>query len=251
MRNWFSSRSRGERVLLWWMTGLVLVYFLTLLGCGLAAEEWILLLPLILLVGTGPFVLSLLLCFRFGLWCLELKNGRIPGQTAADRFSAVLSFAFALTGAGLSLYWFYIHNTGKPVMPDGTELLQFGGVIQTMAIASALLALLPLGMEWVQRKLLSGFALCRRKGWQAGRYILCLLVCAAVLLVPEPDGSYNDGGEDGGGSAQYRAVLYDVVDWNRTHHFDGTPYPPEEQRMRVYFFPYNGYDYEAKWDLKH
>lgn len=251
MRQWFSSRSRGERILLWWMAGMVLVYFLTLLVCGLAAAEWMLILPLFLLVWTGPFVLSLLLCFRFLLWCLEWKNGGIPGQTMADRFSAGLSFVWAMAGAGLSLYWFYIKNAAEPMMPEGVMLLHFSGVIQSMASVSALLALLPLVTAWLQRKLFAGFALCRSRGWQAGRYVLCLLVCAAVLLVPKPDGRYNDGGEDGGGSAQYRAVLYDVVDWNRTHHFDGTPYPPEEQRMRVYFFPYNGYDYDARWALKH
>ena len=59
-------------------------------------------------------------------------------------------------------------------------------------------------------------------------------------------GSYNDGG-----SQQYESVLYQVVDWNRTQEFDGTPFHEENQKMRIYFFPFNCYEYEAKWELNH
>lgn len=77
---------------------------------------------------------------------------------------------------------------------------------------------------------------------------ICLTVasCLAILLVPQPMGSYNDGG-----SQQYESVLYQVIDWNRTQEFDGTPFYEENQNMRVYFFPFNCYEYEAKWEMQH
>ncbi len=72
------------------------------------------------------------------------------------------------------------------------------------------------------------------------------IIMALVLLVPSPAGSYNDGG-----SKIYEAVLYDIVDWNRTQHFDGTPFHEDGQRMRVYFCPENCYDYNMRWNLRH
>ena len=75
---------------------------------------------------------------------------------------------------------------------------------------------------------------------------LTVAICLAILFVPQPMGSYNDGG-----SQQYESVLYQVIDWNRTQEFDGTPFHEENQKMRIYFFPFNCYEYEAKWELNH
>ena len=75
---------------------------------------------------------------------------------------------------------------------------------------------------------------------------LTVAICLAILFVPQPMGSYNDGG-----SQQYESVLYQVIDWNRTQEFDGTPFYEENQKMRIYFFPFNCYEYEAKWEMNH
>ncbi len=76
--------------------------------------------------------------------------------------------------------------------------------------------------------------------------VLFSVITLCVLFIPVPAGSYNDGG-----SKIYEAVLYDVVDWNRTQHFDGTPFHEDNQRMRIYFFPQNCYDYDKRWQLRH
>lgn len=251
MQKWFSSRPKGVRILLWWMTGTAAVFLLAVLGFSIAAWEWFPAAPLFIIVWIWPLALSLLLCMQFAVWCLEIRHGRIPGESAADRFCAVLSFVFAVLGVFLCLFWVYLHQADAPALPEEYSSLLFSGQIQEMSMAAAGLALLPLGMDFLHRKLAVRFSLCRRKGWHTGRRILCVLLCCAVLLVPNPGGSYNDGGEDGGGSAIYEAVLYDAVRWNRTHYFDGTPFPTEAQRLRIYFFPYNCYTYEDRWELKH
>ncbi len=75
---------------------------------------------------------------------------------------------------------------------------------------------------------------------------LTVVICLAILFVPQPMGSYNDGG-----SQQYESVFYQVIDWNRTQEFDGTPFYEDDQKMRIYFFPFNCYEYEAKWEMNH
>ena len=75
---------------------------------------------------------------------------------------------------------------------------------------------------------------------------LTVAICLAILFVPQPMGIYNDGG-----SQQYESVLYQVIDWNRTQEFDGTPFYEENQKMRIYFFPFSCYEYEAKWEMNH
>ena len=75
---------------------------------------------------------------------------------------------------------------------------------------------------------------------------LVSVIAVLVLFVPYPAGSYNDGG-----SRIYEAVFYDIVDWNRTQHFDGTPFHEDGQRMRIYFFPENCYDYDMRWNARH
>ena len=74
----------------------------------------------------------------------------------------------------------------------------------------------------------------------------------SALLISIPKGKYNDGGGNPyRGSVYFEAVLYDVVVWDRTHTFDGEPLPQEEQRARLYFFPFNCYKYEEQWEMKH
>ena len=79
--------------------------------------------------------------------------------------------------------------------------------------------------------------------FSAALYAVCRMVSGYT--------AWQNSGRVCGGSAIYEAVLYDAVRWNRTHYFDGTPFPTEAQRLRIYFFPYNCYTYEDRWELKH
>ena len=57
---------------------------------------------------------------------------------------------------------------------------------------------------------------------------ILLVVILAILFVPIPSGTYKDGG-----TREYTALTYKIVDWNRLT--DGNTY----DKTKVYFFPYN------------
>ena len=59
-------------------------------------------------------------------------------------------------------------------------------------------------------------------------WIPIVIVLIAVLFIPIPSGVYKDGG-----TREYTALTYKIVDWNRLTG-DGT-----YNETRVYFFPYN------------
>ncbi len=82
-----------------------------------------------------------------------------------------------------------------------------------------------------------------------------LLILLGALLIPYENVVYNDAPK-GKGSRYYKATLYEVIDWRRDPG-EGTMARPddfdpnEEQHTRIYFFPFNCYTYEAKWEMKH
>lgn len=57
---------------------------------------------------------------------------------------------------------------------------------------------------------------------------ILVVVILAILFVPIPTGVYKDGG-----TREYTALTYKIVDWNRLT--DGNTY----DKTKVYFFPYN------------
>ena len=59
-------------------------------------------------------------------------------------------------------------------------------------------------------------------------WIPIVIVLIAVLFIPIPSGVYKDGG-----TREYTALTYKIVDWNRLTG-EGT-----YNETRVYFFPYN------------
>ena len=74
----------------------------------------------------------------------------------------------------------------------------------------------------------------KKKAW--------LIVCAialflAVLFIPVPNGQYNDGG-----TREYTALTYKIVDWNRLT-ADGV-----YQATRVYWFPDNFRSIDQLWE---
>jgi hypothetical protein len=82
-----------------------------------------------------------------------------------------------------------------------------------------------------------------------------LLILLGALLIPYENAVYNDAPK-GKGSRYHKATLYEVIDWRRNPG-EGTMGRPdgfdpnEEQRTRIYIFPFNCYTFEAKWEMKH
>ena len=58
---------------------------------------------------------------------------------------------------------------------------------------------------------------------------IVIVVLLAILVIPIPTGVYKDGG-----TREYTALTYKVVDWNRLTD-DGSTY----SATKVYFFPNN------------
>ncbi len=224
-------------------------YLLIVFGLSLTGGDWFWFLFLTFLYLTGPFAVAFCLCLRFVIWLAERRN--VTKRGVADAFSAVLSLVFALICIIASAYHFTMDVFDWEYLNKYTQSWYTTAFLEKLSFASACLALLPWFADFLGRQYSRRWTKPSPKVVKTVRNVLCCLISAAVLLLPRYTGRYNDGGKSGEGSRHYEAVLYEVIDWNRTHEFDGTPRPVEEQRMRVYFFPYNCYDYEAKWALKH
>lgn len=65
---------------------------------------------------------------------------------------------------------------------------------------------------------------------------IVIAVLLAILVIPIPTGVYKDGG-----TREYTALTYKIVDWNRLTG-DGT-----YDETRVYFFPYNFKSIDGLW----
>ena len=65
---------------------------------------------------------------------------------------------------------------------------------------------------------------------------IIVVVVLAILFVPIPSGAYKDGG-----TREYTALTYKIVDWNRLT--DGNTY----DKTKVYFFPYNFKSIDGLW----
>ena len=63
-----------------------------------------------------------------------------------------------------------------------------------------------------------------------------MVVIVAILFIPIPSGAYKDGG-----TREYTALTYKIVDWNRLT--DGNIY----DKTKVYFFPYNFKSIDGLW----
>ncbi len=174
---------------------------------------------------------------------LQLREGtRAFADKTFDRFVSVFAIVLAVL-ALVSMAGQYLLDPTYPW--SATELF---GKLQKLSFAFGVLSLLPLAAGGIVKRIASD------KKW-IRVCATCLTVCItlAVLLVPTRAGSYNDGGGiPEQGSKIYEAVLYEIVVWNRTHEFDGTPLAiTEQQHTRIYFFPFDCYSYDGKWEMKH
>lgn len=184
-------------------------------------------------------VLAATVCIKH---LLQLREGtRVVADKAFDRFASILTIVLAVLAivSMAGQYWI------DPAFPwSATDMF---AKLQKMSLAFGVLSLLPFLAGWIVKKI-------GRDNKPIRVCAACLTLCItlAVLLVPTQKTRYNDGGGiPARGSERYEALLYEIIVWDRTHEFDGTPVEQVEQRTRVYVFPFDCYEYKAKWDMKH
>lgn len=206
---------------------------------------------LLAFVMIAPYFAPLLIGILAILDCVRsLLSEKQEGELQIlNIFTTVMTTNFGcLTLTALCLHLCRSLDVFSDTNPLG--MLYADGVLTRMTFAFAALTLLSAWIGRLFRLLICKFGTETRphlpKILRSCAIVLVSAVTLCVLFLPMPAGSLNDGG-----SKIYEAVLYDAVDWNRTQHFDGTPFHEDEQRMRIYFFPENCYDYDRKWDLRH
>ena len=238
-------RQKASKALLWTMIGIAVAWAIFLLSCFTTdgiLEFWA---GGLLAIITAPAILAVIVILGFIRGSLNEKSK--DKDRIMYRFSMSMTIAFAL----LTLIVVAVR-----LFLDGDDIsypwsyLALSSSMEKMGLAFGAITLISLLIGWICQFVMKRIS----HNGKSERVVtvrtigICLAVaiCLAILFVPQPMGGYNDGG-----SQQYESVLYQVVDWNRTQEFDGTPFHEENQKMRIYFFPFNCYEYEAKWELNH
>ena len=238
-------KQKASKALLWTMIGIAVAWAIFLLSCFTTEgilEFWA---WGLLAIITAPAIFAIIVILGFIRGTLHGK--RNEKDRIMHRFSMSMTVVFAvltlivvavrlfLDGDDISYPWSYLALSSSMEKMG----LAFGAI--------TLISLLIGGIcQFVIKRIRHNGQLERAVNVRTIGICLTVAICLAILFVPRPMGSYNDGG-----SQQYESVLYQVVDWNRTQEFDGTPFYEENQKMRIYFFPFNCYEYEAKWELNH
>ena len=212
------------------------------------------------LLGMGFIGLVLspvwLAVVNFIRYRLTVKYSPLSADMALDRTLSGTAFATGISSLALFLADFLRRRKFKYPWDD----VAVGEQIRSFAFVALLICVAALVLHFATGRALrflrervgeeGNDARCRLMRRVSVIFLVVLLV--GLLLVPMSRGTYHDGG----GSQYYKAVLYEVIDWDRGYaegamqlpdDFD----PVEEQRGRIYFFPINCYAYEAKWDMKH
>ena len=238
-------RQKASKALLWTMIGIAVAWAIFLLSCFTTdgiLEFWA---WGLLAIITAPAILAVIVILGFIRGTLNEKSK--DKDRIMHRFSMSMTIAFAL----LTLIVVAVR-----LFLDGDDIsypwsyLALSSSMEKMGLTFGAITLISLLIGWICQFVMKRIS----HNGKPERVVtvriigICLAVaiCLAILFVPQPMGGYNDGG-----SQQYESVLYQVVDWNRTQEFDGTPFHEENQKMRIYFFPFNCYEYEAKWELNH
>ncbi|MBE6653204.1 MAG: hypothetical protein E7610_07315 [Ruminococcaceae bacterium] len=249
---------RSLQILIWSTVGVFGAYIVLSVVLAVVTEPgffdgWftLLMMGVIGLVLT-PIVLAVA---NFVRYLLLAKYSRPTPELALDKLLSGVAAASGLLALALYLLDFlWEHNFKYPWndLSISSQIGAFGSVALIICVAALVLnfaanhTLRFLRKHYGEAGKDSGCRLVRRAS------MICLGVfLVGFLLIPAPQGTYNDGG-----SRFYKAVLYEVIDWNRApaegameipDDFD----PNEDQKTRLYFFPFNCYTYEAKWDMKH
>ena len=238
-------RQKASKALLWTMIGIAVAWAIFLLSFFTTdgiLEFWT---WGLLAIITAPAILAIIVILGF------IRGTLIGKSNEKDRIMHRFSMSMTVTFAVLTLIVVAVR-----LFLDGDDIsypwsyLALSSSMEKMGLAFGAITLISLLIGWICQFVMKRIS----HNGQPDKAVtirtigICLTVaiCLAILFVPQPMGSYNDGG-----SQQYESVLYQVIDWNRTQEFDGTPFYEDDQNMRVYFFPFNCYEYEAKWEMNH
>lgn len=238
-------KQKTSKILLWVMIGIAVAWVIFMLSYFTTdgiLEFWA---WGVLAIITAPAVLVVLVilgCIRSSLHGKSREGDRVMYRFS---MSAAVTFAvLTLTAVAVRLFL-----DGDAVRYPWSYL-SLSSALEKMGLAFGAITLISLLIGVICQFIVKRFTQANQSPKTAiVRTIgigLTVAICLAILFVPQPMGSYNDGG-----SKQYESVLYQVIDWNRTREFDGTPFFEENQKMRIYFFPFSCYEYEAKWEMKH
>ena len=237
-------KQKASKVVLWTMIGIAVIWVIFMLSCFTTEgilEFWA---WGLLAIITAPAILAVIVILGYIRSTLNGSKARDPvmyrfGMSMTIVFAvltlAVVAIRLLLDGDDVIYPWSYLSLS--------SSMEKMGLAFGAITLISLLIGSLS---QLVIKRLARENELQKTAAVRTIGICLTVVICLAILFVPQPMGSYNDGG-----SQQYESVLYQVIDWNRTQEFDGTPFYEENQKMRIYFFPFNCYEYEAKWDMKH
>ena len=238
-------KQKASKVLLWVMIGIAVIWAIFLLSYFCTdgiLEFWAWGLLAVITAPAFVAVIVILGMIRSSLHDKDKEQDPImyPFCMSMTVAFAVLTLIavvtrFLLDGDKITYPWSYISLTSSMEKMG----LAFGAITLISLLIGVLCQLVI--KRFVRENKSQKAATIRAIG-----ICLTVAICLTILFVPQPRGSYNDGG-----SQQYESVLYQVIDWNRTQEFDGTPFHEANQKTRVYFFPFNCYEYEAKWEMRH
>ena len=237
-------KQKASKVLLWTMIAIAVAWVIFILSCFTTDgifEFWT---WGLLAIITAPAILAVIVILGY---IRSTLNGSKERDPVMYRFSMSMTIAFAvLTLAVVAVRLFLDGND----VSYPWSYLSLSSSMEKMGLAFGTITLFSFVIGILSQLVIKRFT--RVNESQKADIVrttgICLtvVICLAVLFVPQPMGSYNDGG-----SQQYESVLYQVINWNRTQEFDGTPFHEDDQNMRVYFFPFNCYEYDAKWKMNH
>ena len=250
------------RILTWSVTILIAAYLLMALALAVLTWDqfmggWVIL-GFFGLYGL-VFLPILLSAAAFIRYCRTAKHGADIPDPQLDRALSIT----ALTGGLTALALFLLNTLWDVEVSYPWDTLAISATFSALMIAALAVSLCALALnfmiQWYLRLTEKKHGEEKKTATIRPLRIVAVVVLAVVLLgvllLPQPQGRYNDAPR-GEGSEYYEAALYEIIDWSRApaegamavpEDFD----PNEAQHTRIYFFPFNCYTYEAKWDLTH
>ena len=261
MKFWKSEdpRLRKEhRILTWAVVGQLILYVvfsvaLAVLTWGQFIGGWVIL-GIMGLLGL-VYVPVLLAAAQFIRWRLTVKHRADVPDPSLDKALSVTAFVSGMTALGLFLLTSFADLEPSYPWSDVYVTSQLNGFMTIALLVAFAAILLNYAMQWIlraaQKKQDATPKTATVKRIRVAATALLVMLLLSALLIPYSRGSYNDGG-----SRFYKATLYEVICWDRRYaegamqlpdDFD----PEEEQRTRIYVFPFNAYEFNAKWEMKH
>lgn len=213
------------------------------LSAGISEKNmnWTLLVLAFAALYTLPIAVAVVMVFHFFAHRICKKDGCLSHRdNRLNESFHILSLVFAvMTAAWLGFVYFLSRTEIKPFCD-----MTLSALASRMLIVFPCLSLGALVMNEIAQYFLSRLK-NKEKGRKAVRItaiVLSAVILFVIFCVPYEVGVYT------GGTKYYDAVLYSVVDWNRT---SSPEYAKEEQKTRIYIFPFNLLSYDAKWYRKH